>query len=399
MTRIRVTPEELFRASQRFAEIAGRVNDVAGDLSAILNELNPGDYEGQFYSAVAGRIGQAQGIVGSIASKLATHSQALSSRGRAFQTADEAAISKVSYVGSQIRQWTGSQSIFARWADFAKLPLYSIATWLGLGRLVGSTRTASTPIVELIDPKRLKISPPTSIRTYSSSLPSDFAVRVPADGGAGDKPISPSINKYREAFGTGRFYRFGSDLQTKRDCTWYAAAATKTASNGEIDLNSIEKTDKYGIGKLGNAGEWPGKVSQYWGQHKDDPNRIFDGPPDKYPKERSLLVKGDHVAFIEAVDQIKIIDPITRKERMEWKVTVSEENYDGGAVGANPTPIKLEGHPEVERWRSEYKFQWKSPTDSSVADENVQFIHPRYRPEFKLDFGYTVAGGSAQLKR
>ena len=93
MTRIRVTPEELFRAAQQMTAIGAGIIQTVSDLGSVLNGPFSSEYRDQLTGKVAAYVNSAKNAASGPGNKTSTHAASLNERGQAFATADSMSIS------------------------------------------------------------------------------------------------------------------------------------------------------------------------------------------------------------------------------------------------------------------------------------------------------------------
>ncbi len=220
------------------------------------------------------------------------------------------------------------------------------------------------PITEL--PVR---RPNISLRTKGEDVPGDDGRRTLKE-----------VPNPKEKKDVALYYRGGKG---RSNCTWYAAAAIKQASNGKIDLNSGKYGDQGSFTRsLGNAGEWATNARaaidpndpnhEKFKQYQDSITAV-----DNKPTVGSVycLPVGDelpsgHVMFVEDVKEVEV------GGKKQWQVVVSEENWGGGHFkGAEP--VTVPGSPDVGRWRRTITLD-ADPNDPAAASTNGSFIHFNY---------------------
>lgn len=164
-------------------------------------------------------------------------------------------------------------------------------------------------------------------------------------------------------------YRRSSEVAgIQSNCTWYAAQAVKTASNGKVDIGSTLS--------LGDAGKWAEHARAAADEQHPDHKRyeqyknLISGV-DKKPTVGSVYCAGGHVAFVEDVELIE------EDGQQYWEVVLSEENYYYSSKGvfAGSAAVEVPGHPEVKRWRRTKRFVI---TDGQVASDQGEFVHLNY---------------------
>lgn len=163
-----------------------------------------------------------------------------------------------------------------------------------------------------------------------------------------------------------RYYRKGAFTS---NCTWYAAAAVKNASNGRIDLNRGSSIHPVDTQLLGNGGEWASNARKILNSKSPD-KESYISSVDKLPKPGSVYCKDNHVMFVEDAKLVEI------DGKKQWQVTISEENWSGNHYkGAER--VEVPDHPEVRRWRRDI-FLPVDPNDPQGALADGEFIHFNY---------------------
>lgn len=185
-------------------------------------------------------------------------------------------------------------------------------------------------------------------------------------------------NNPNDAVGFYDRLNFGGTF--KSNCTWYVAAAVSHFSKGRINLNS----GKYGISGqfnsgLGSGGKWAANAKAAL-EYKD-----YISAVDRIPEAGSVICfpDGGHVAFVEDVQLVEKEITIEGKKTTKWmwNVTVSEENaiYTGKptSVFKNSTEVKVDGYPDVKRWRRTIEFYTKIDNPHEIIGD-AEFIHFNY---------------------
>lgn len=152
------------------------------------------------------------------------------------------------------------------------------------------------------------------------------------------------------------------------NCTWYAAAAVKTASGGKINIGSTLS--------LGNAGQWARnalaaitETDPLHDQYKQYSN-VISGV-DRVPNAGSVYCAGGHVAYVE---EAKLVE---KDGKQSLEVVLSEENYYYRSLGSfmGSEPVEVPGDTSVKRWRRTKIF---SVVDGQVGEDQGLFIHFAY---------------------
>lgn len=149
------------------------------------------------------------------------------------------------------------------------------------------------------------------------------------------------------------------------NCTWYAAAAVRAASEGKINVGSYS---------LGDASRWAVSARAAIDETHKEHNtykRYQDAisSVDRMPSVSSVYCSGDHVAFVEEVRYLK------KDGKQLAEVVISEENYYVTQVFSGSKPVDIPDHPEVKRWRRTKQFEI---VDGQIPSGQGEFIHLNY---------------------
>ena len=348
MTRIRVNPGSLNQSANEIRSIAQQVRNVGNGLWQSANSIHGynGQLERNFRPFGQGALSQAQ----KRESISAVLSQSLFGRASAFSAADAGSSQNLKSLYAQTVFCSPLKLLLL--ASILGMTIYQLQRLIRFGGLFIPGLNLPDWIFSSGKTNQTKVYGPFPVDSESETgtneanpdiSTSDQKSIISALGIASLVPITGAANPYPRLGYSGN----GSP---ESNCTWYAAEAVKTFSNGKINLPN-----------WGNATNWANGANSYLEKNPDGIVKSIDQTPQ--PGDIVQFNYG-HVAFVESVE--------TRSDGKTY-ITWSEENATGSqAWPSGSEQIDVNGEP-ILRWNQTHVFN-----DAFVNRYNPQFIHLNY---------------------
>ena len=356
MTRIRVNPSSLISSASSVVSIASQISKIGDGLLHATHSAP--SYSGQFGPRVVAIALSSLAHSKKNQGFLTNQSSILKRKASAFQTADSTSISNLR-----------KKSLFPLIDSSINLRLLSIIMGisitqllllikLGFLKLPSATlpwslisKNITTPIYNLLNKQQdsSECTQSTSSEIDNSNISNKQEEKESPKQSTNTSSIKaygiaekvPTDDKENTSYGRG-------NGKTKSNCTWYAAEAVKTYTNGEV-LPS----------KWGNANEWIDSA-----KNSPDVSEV-----NSIPSEGSVVVWNyepyGHVGFVEKVEYSdgKVI------------ITWSEENYGGEQpYWENSKSEIITDDNDVKRWRITTEYPVNS--DGEITSSKIEgFIH------------------------